>query len=167
MNQYSKSGYDPVASFWAKVDKTGSDGRFTWNGTPCWMWLAARDRHGYGKASSGVRSRFIRAHRRSWMLTKGPIPDGVNVLHHCDNPPCVNSDHHFLGSRKDNSRDMASKGRQGRQKILLKEHDTVRHLVSVGIPARQVAKMYGVTYGAIWFILHPEYKTSHYKRRTA
>lgn len=144
--------------FWAKVDKTGAGGRSTWNGTPCWLWLAAKDRYGYGKAASGVRSRFIGAHRKAWMLTRGAIPDGANVLHHCDNPPCVNSDHHFTGSKKDNSRDMGNKGRQGRQRILPGDRDTIRHLVSVGIGARVVAKMYGVTSGAIWLILHPDYQ---------
>jgi len=53
----------------------------------------------------------IRTHRLAWELANGPIPDGLSVLHHCDNPPCCNVEHLFLGTQTDNHADMVAKGR--------------------------------------------------------
>jgi hypothetical protein len=96
--------------FWSKVLKT--DG--------CWLWQAGTNEHGYGLIQVGKRSANnpvpSKAHRVAWELTYGPIPEGENVLHNCpggDNPACVNPAHLFLGSQKDNVRDMWAKGRAG------------------------------------------------------
>ena len=80
--------------------------------TPCLEWQACRDRGGYGgfKASGKIE----RAHRMAWELAHGPIPDGLHVLHRCDNPPCVANDHLFLGTEADNAHDRDAKGRQSR-----------------------------------------------------
>lgn len=77
----------------------------------CWLWAGGRDPDGYGRLSGGKKQAAIRAHRFSWVLHRGPIPSGLWVLHHCDNPPCVRPDHLFLGKAVDNNRDMQAKGR--------------------------------------------------------
>jgi hypothetical protein len=90
--------------FWRNVNKT--DG--------CWTWTAARCADGYGQIYVSP-DRMVSAHRFSWEIANGPIPDGLWVLHACDNPPCVRPDHMFLGTNADNMRDMVSKGRQWAQ----------------------------------------------------
>ena len=82
--------------------------------TGCVEFAGSRDRKGYGRI--GVQLGFCRhetrlAHRVAWELENGPIPDGLNVLHRCDNPPCCNTEHLFLGTLADNNKDMQAKGR--------------------------------------------------------
>ncbi len=83
--------------FWSKVDKSGD----------CWLWRGSVNPQGYGTFSFGGKSRG--AHRVSYLLSKGEIGDGLCVCHTCDNPPCVNPDHLWLGTQADNMRDMGSK----------------------------------------------------------
>ena len=91
--------------FWPKVNKTET----------CWLWIAAKKEFGYGVIGCpDRRGRTIRAHRVSWELANGKIPEGMFVLHKCDVPSCVNQDHLFLGTRQENVDDMVSKGRQAR-----------------------------------------------------
>ncbi len=90
-------------SFWSKVQKT--------NG--CWLWTATKT-NGYGMIRNG--NRMVFAHRFSWELHNGPIPDGLCVLHNCpegDNPACCNPAHLFLGTKADNNTDRKKKGRNG------------------------------------------------------
>src|SRR6266702_5043409 len=77
--------------------------------TPCVEWTGTRNRRGYGNAWS--EGRFVNAHRLAWIERYGPIPKGLWVLHLCDNPPCINPIHLFLGTRSDNAADMVAKGR--------------------------------------------------------
>lgn len=85
--------------FWSKVDKSSE----------CWEWQAEKNQHGYG--GFYFLGKKQKAHRVSWQLTYGDIPDGQLVLHTCDNPSCVNPLHLWLGTQDDNMKDCAAKGR--------------------------------------------------------
>lgn len=91
-----------VERFWGRVDKE--------SGKPCWIWANYRDPHNYGKM--GIGPRMFLAHRLSWAIENGPLPPGVWVLHHCDNPPCVNPAHLYVGDMQDNMDDMIRRGRR-------------------------------------------------------
>lgn len=94
--------------FWEKVRQGAAN--------DCWPWVGASDSHGRGMFNVGKtpegRNRRCVAPRVSWEMHHGPIPPGMNVLHHCDNPSCVNPAHLFLGTQKDNIADMYKKGRR-------------------------------------------------------
>ncbi len=98
--------------FWSKVNKDGSIPSHCPELGNCWIWEKASHVWGYGEISV-QSSRPEGAHRVIWVLVHGPIPEGMHVLHRCDNPPCVRPDHLFLGTHKENMRDMTSKGRHG------------------------------------------------------
>lgn len=90
------------ARFFRKVSKTET----------CWIWLGNHDHHGYGLMSIGGRAgRQHPAHRISYTMFVGPIPDGLLVCHTCDVRNCVNPDHLFIGTSRDNTQDMIAKGR--------------------------------------------------------
>ncbi len=85
-------------------------------GAGCWGWTGAENRFGYGVIGTGPASAKPRlAHRVRWELVNGPIPPGLYVLHRCDNPPCTNPAHLFLGTYADNVHDMIDKGRRPRR----------------------------------------------------
>ena len=75
----------------------------------CWNWMKSKNTKGYGKTRSEGRLHYV--HRLSWEFTNGKIADGLLVLHKCDNPSCINPNHLFLGTHKDNINDMMNKGR--------------------------------------------------------
>ena len=117
---------------------------------------------GYGVFSSkwtGERINTL-AHRKSWELYRGPIPDGLFVCHKCDNRMCVNPDHLFLGTNQDNMDDMYRKGRghkakgedTGRAKLTDENVRQIRAMLDSGIGSRKIAPMYGVTWGLIQHI---------------
>lgn len=78
----------------------------------CWIFTGAIDKKGYGRIGRGGKyGQIVLAHRLSWELYRGAIPDGLWVLHRCDVRACVNPSHLFLGTHRDNMDDMVSKGR--------------------------------------------------------
>ena len=98
-----------LARFWAKVDKNGPAPAHRPTLGPCWMWTASCDGSGYPQVSR--LGHLLGAHRVSYELTFGSIPDGLLVLHQCDTPRCVRPDQLFVGTHVDNMRDMVNKGR--------------------------------------------------------
>lgn len=93
--------------FWQKVITHGPD--------ECWEWTGSKGFKGYGQLR--INGRIVAAHRFSYELHNGPIPDGLDCLHECDNPPCTNPEHLFLGTALDNHLDMAAKGRGSKPPI--------------------------------------------------
>ena len=99
-----RASLTPEVRFWSKVQRGGK--------RQCWEWIGVRktDSHPYGVFYIATR-RSVPAHRFSWQLHFGEIPEKMLVLHRCDNPPCVNPRHLFLGTDLDNRHDMIAKGR--------------------------------------------------------
>ena len=86
--------------FFLKVKKTRK----------CWLWQGGIEKNGYGRIK--IKGRKVGVHRLSYELHQGPIVDGLFVLHRCDTPPCVNPEHLYLGTQKQNIRDCVSRERQ-------------------------------------------------------
>ena len=139
--------------FWAKVDKSGGD-------DACWIWTAAvvKDK-GYGKLSVST-SVWKPAHIVSWRLANGAVPSGLCVLHKCDNPPCVNPKHLFLGTLADNNADMKSKDRHQRGErhydAILTDEDIPK--IRLAYANRQASysvlgRRYGVSGSAIYAVV--------------
>lgn len=136
--------------FWRKVNKDGPVHPSL--GTPCWTWTGYRFDDGYGGIM--VNREYWRAHRYSWALRTGKHPADLQVLHHCDNPVCVNPDHLFLGTSKDNKLDCMGKGRHihGKRQWCAKLNDEQVREIRVayvfgkrGKGAMALARKYGVS----------------------
>lgn len=132
--------------FWPKVDRHGPD--------KCWEWRASVTRHGYGKIGVAGRGHgfHVGAHRVSYEIHFGAIPEGLHVLHRCDNPPCVNPDHLFLGTHQDNVNDMRAKGRGKCFRRL--DEASVREIKRL-VPThthRQIADLFDISTSAVQHI---------------
>jgi len=134
----------PDERFWSRVDMRDDN--------ECWNWLAAIDAYGYGSATHSGRTR--KAHRIAWTIANGPIPEGLWVLHHCDNRKCCNPAHLYVGTNDDNMRDMRERGRAKSQppkgeaspNAKLSEEDVreIRQLHAQGVFQEVLAQRYGV-----------------------
>lgn len=96
--------------FWSKVDKRGPD--------ECWPWGGYKAKSGHGSTSDGCGG-SIGAHRLAYILAVGEIPTGLCVCHKCDNPPCVNPDHLYAGTYKQNTADRKLRGAPFRPMLFL------------------------------------------------
>jgi hypothetical protein len=123
--------------------------------TGCWLWLGVINRKGYGVIQLKVKSKpkrpSVLAHRYSYAMNKGAIPDGLFVCHSCDQRSCINPDHLFLGTAKDNQQDMARKGRGGNPtaKMTMEKARQLRGVrEETGLPWSEIGPMFGITRGA-------------------
>lgn len=145
---------DPSIRYHAKVTKRGPN--------DCWPWNAARFKNGYGQFGVSKAERSVLAHRFGYKLLVGPIPPGMRVCHTCDNPPCQNPAHWFLGTAKDNSQDMVSKNRgnpargERHARARLTEEDVVeiRRRHQTGELARDIAADYNLSVTYISKVAH-------------
>ena len=119
----------------------------------CRVWTGSIETGGYGHFHQGRR--FIGTHRYAWELTHGPIPIGMSVLHECDNPPCCNPEHLFLGTCKQNADDMVRKGRHhhgSRHANAKLTEDAVRDIRASSDTAKESALKHGVSQDYIYSI---------------
>jgi len=125
--------------------------------TDCWNWIGAKNRGGYGYFYADKR--LIAAHRFSWEILYGPIPENLFCLHRCDNPACVNPSHLFLGTLQDNRRDCVSKNRQAKGSETNKSSLTDKDIVDIRrlkntFTFAELGDIYDVSSEAIWSICH-------------
>ncbi len=146
--------------------------------TGCWNWNGATKRYGYGYLTVGSRTdgsrRTKTAHRASYEHHIGPIPDGLWVLHKCDNPRCINPDHLYIGDRARNVLDMVERGRrasdtgESNNNSKIREEDVIairKERAEKGSSYRSLAKKYGlashksvmqICAGTLWPHVKPE-----------
>ena len=117
----------------------------------CWIWQGARNPKGYGilrTTTLGGGKRNVMTHRASFMVHRGPIPDGMLVLHECDNPSCVNPDHLRVGTANDNTQDMIAKGRAKlvtRAKVSPEQVREIRTMRERGMMTKDIGERFGVS----------------------
>lgn len=156
-----------AALFWDQVNKKGPD--------ECWEWTGYRFRKGYGVfRTAGPNRATLRCSRISFFLVTGVDPGALMVLHKCDNPPCCNPRHLFLGTIPENTADMVAKGRQSKgdnhpkrlRPELVKRGDdhprkiltsaqvlAIRSAFSAGASRSSIAEKYKVNYGNVVAII--------------
>lgn len=128
----SDYGADDQTRFWTHIVRRGDD--------ECWGWRGTT-RDGYGRTH--FKGRLENANRIAWILANGPIPRGIFVLHTCDNRPCCNPNHLFLGTNVDNMRDMAIKGRAP-SKLTIDQVKEIKRLLERGVRHKDIGAEFGV-----------------------
>lgn len=134
------------------LKKTFHDKAYPEPNTGCWLWIGSGDKNGYGRIK--INRKNIQAHRLSYQLFKGDIPNSMLICHTCDVPACVNPDHLFLGTAKENSQDSVKKGRDFRGKRnakLSKEQVLIIRQIrtSTNHTYAEIAEKFGVTIAAV------------------
>ena len=151
--------------FWDKVEKRGA--------SECWTWNGCTEKKGYGRFRENSRKLEF-AHRFSYRIMIGPIPTNMCVCHHCDNPPCINPAHLFLGTKSDNNRDRDKKGRHrplfgeqnGSCKLTRAEVAQIHELHFQGWIQVKLAKKFSVTQQTISNILRGKSRSNHRRLET-
>lgn len=131
--------------FWPRVEKRA-------NGKRCWRWVGGHSGNGRGYMGVKVNGRVkqVAAHRVSWELHSGPIPDNLDVLHHCDVLDCVRPDHLYLGTDPENARDASVRDRLNR-KLGRRNVERARALYEQGgVTQRELARMFNMTQASMW-----------------
>jgi hypothetical protein len=154
-NQWQRTGAEPTVPF----TDVGRFYKFVAKAAPhdCWEWQSTIKKSGYG--SFWFNGRPDRAHRVSYILTYGPISDGLLVRHTCDNKKCVNPSHLLLGDALDNSRDAVERDRvafgsgNGNAKLTERQVVEIRRRVANGETQKEMARLFGVSSSAVQFII--------------
>lgn len=125
--------------FWKRIQKP----------VDCWLYSGAKEVNGYGYLTNPFPdgTRFVTAHRLAWIFTNGPVPEGLQVLHHCDIRACVNPEHLFLGTIADNSADKIHKGRF-HSKLTADQVREIKRLFPT-VPQKDIAAQFNVGASAI------------------
>jgi hypothetical protein len=155
---------------WAKVDFNGPIPTHCPELGNCWLWTGMVNEHGYGRIwdESQPNYPFIYVHRLSYILANGPLDEGVDVLHHCDNPPCLRPSHLYAGTQQQNNRDRDARDRvrhgeaHRSAKLTEQEVRAIRKMLAANkeMPAakklslRAIGAVFGVAGATIWEIEH-------------
>jgi len=151
---YLHKKQDLAQRFWKRVDMSGGP-------DACWPWQGACSSGGYGAIAVEIEGKYVTvgAHIVAYEIQIGPVPEGMHILHKCDNPPCMNGSHFFTGTNLDNIRDRHAKGRTSHAsrnrgfshphaKFTDEQCETIRLLRKNGVPRYEVAAT---------FKIHPVY----------
>jgi hypothetical protein len=131
----------------------------------CWEWQGALSSSGYGRCWNLSRRKVVPAHRLAWENAYGPIPDGLDVLHRCDNRPCCNPEHLFLGTDADNAADRDRKGRGGGHRrrgrcngraVLTAEQVAEIRLLTGSVSGVELARRFEISPSQIYRVIRKE-----------
>lgn len=145
---HRRGAYPPLRERFKSRVKTGAPDE-------CWEWQGGRLPAGYGAIWDNEIKNNRGAHRLAWEFAFGQIPAGLFVCHRCDNPPCCNPAHLFLGTKEDNDNDRVRKGRTSRAgaKLSTAEVVGIRALAADGFAPRDLAMTFGVSPTTVYDII--------------